>query len=379
MTRRLWQGIWPDVPEEEIPIASITNGIHPSSWISHDLADLYNRYLGPAWWEDPVNVAIWERVERIPDEELWRTHERRRERMVVFIRRKLRAQLEERGASAQELKAAGEVLDARALTIGFGRRFATYKRATLLLRDPQRLLAILGNPECPVQVIYAGKAHPRDQAGKELIRAVYQLARQEPFSRRIVFLEDYDTATARYLVQGCDIWLNNPRVEQEASGTSGMKAAANGCLHLSILDGWWHEGYRPECGWALGRGELYPDAELQDQIESRELYGLLEHQVVPLFYRRGPGGLPREWIAMMKASMKSICPIFNSNRMVHEYVQRFYLAGMEAFAQLSEAGAGRAKALSGWKRWVQENWPSVQILRAEVNGPAELEVGDSLE
>lgn len=272
VSRRMWQGLWPGVPEDEIPIEYVTNGVHSRSWISLEMNHLYDRYLGPRWREEPADRTIWQRAERIPAEELWRTHERRRDRLVAFARRRLRAQLEHRGAPQVEIEAADEVLDPGALTIGFARRFAPYKRATLLLADEARLARLLNNPDRPVQLIFAGKAHPRDEAGKRLCQQIAVLARKPEFRHRVVFLEDYDLAVARYLVQGADIWLNNPRRPMEASGTSGMKAAANGVLNLSTLDGWWDEAYQPEVGWAIGRREVDDNSALQDQVEAEALY-----------------------------------------------------------------------------------------------------------
>ncbi len=305
VSRQMWQEVWPQVPTDEVPILGITNGIHARSWISTDMAGLYDRYLGPRWRERPADPKIWQQATRIPDEELWRTHERRRERLVTFARQRLRSQLEQRGGSPAEISQADEVLNPEALTIGFARRFATYKRATLLFRDVERLARILGDKDRPVQLIFAGKAHPQDNPGKELIRQIIHLARRQEFRNRIVFLEDYDMVVARYLVQGVDVWLNTPRRPHEASGTSGMKATANGALNLSILDGWWAEGYTPDTGWAIGGGEEYRDDQFdyQDAVESNAIYDLLEKDIVPLFYERGRDGLPRGWIAKMKAAM----------------------------------------------------------------------------
>lgn len=379
VARQMWQGVWPQVPEHEVPITSISNGIHPRSWTSMDMAGLYDRYLGPRWLEDPTDQTVWMRVEQIPGEELWRTHERRRERLVAFARRRLRAQLQQRGAPPSEIAQADEVLDPEALTIGFARRFATYKRATLLLRDPERLSRILNDRERPVQIIFAGKAHPHDNPAKELIRQIIHLARREEFRRRIVFIEDYDMVVARYLVQGADVWLNTPRRLREASGTSGMKAAVNGGLNMSILDGWWAEAYRFNTGWAIGRGEEYTDFQYQDDVESSAIYNLLEKEVVPLFYERGPDSLPRGWIALMKAAMRSICPVFNTNRMVHEYVERFYLPSAERYRRLTENGMARARALAGWKSQMRKHWPEIRVEGVEAGTPAELKVGDELE
>jgi len=379
VARQMWQGVWPQVPEHEVPITAISNGVHPRSWISMDMAGLYDRYLGPRWLEDPTDRTIWMGVDRIPGEELWRTHERRRERLVAFARRRLRAQLQQRGAPQSEIAHADEVLDPEALTIGFARRFASYKRATLLLHDPERLARILNDGERPVQIIFAGKAHPQDNQGKELIRQIIHLARREELRRRIVFIEDYDMIAARYLVQGTDVWLNTPRRLREASGTSGMKAAINGGLNMSILDGWWAEAYRFNNGWAIGRGEEYTDFQYQDEVESSAIYDLLEKEVVPLFYERGSNGLPRGWIALMKAAMRSICPVYNTNRMVHEYAERFYLPSAQRYQRLVEDGVARARALAEWKSRVREHWPEIRLERIEADTPSEIQVGDKLE
>jgi len=378
ISRRMWRGIWPGVPEDEIPIGHVTNGVHFRSWISHEMDQLYDRYLGPRWREEPADQDIWQRAEHIPAEELWRTHERRRERLVTFTRRRLRAQLERRGAPQAEIEAADEVLNSEALTIGFARRFATYKRAALLLRDPDRLARILNDPDRPAQIIFAGKAHPKDDAGKELIRQVVSLARQDRFRRRVVFLEDYDMAIARYLVQGADVWLNTPRRPREASGTSGMKAVANGVLNLSTLDGWWDEAFQPEVGWAIGRGEAYDDPNYQDQVEAEALYDLLERDVVPTFYDRGADGLPRRWIARMKASIGRLCHFFNTHRMVREYTERFYLPAASRYEQLTDKGMDRAKALAAWKARVQENWAQVSIEALDAEPLTELRVGGAV-
>ncbi|MFO7916488.1 MAG: alpha-glucan family phosphorylase [Anaerolineae bacterium] len=378
VARHMWQGLWPGVPEEEVPIVHVTNGVHFRSWISLEMNQLYDRYLGPRWREEPADKAIWQRAERIAAEELWRTHERRRERLVFFSRRRLRNQLERRGASRAEIEAADEVLDPEALTIGFARRFATYKRATLVLRDPERLARIVNDPERPVQIIFSGKAHPQDEAGKELIRQIVRMARQERFRRRLVFLEDYDMAAARYLVQGADVWLNTPRRTREASGTSGMKAAANCALNLSTLDGWWDEAYRPEVGWAIGRGEVYEDYEEQDEVEARALYDLLERDVVPRFYDRGADRVPSRWIAHMQTCIGNLCPFVNAHRMVREYTERFYLPTADRYRQFMGDGAARAKAFAAWKAHVQEDWSHLRVETVEAEPLTELQVGGTV-
>ena len=243
VTKGMWKTLWKDIPEIDIPIEGITNGVHIPSWVSGEMASLFNRYLGYKWIEDPDSEKIWQNISKIPDAELWRRHEIRRERLVNFVRRRLKSQLERRGASIYEVEVANEILNPDALTIGFARRFATYKRGNLLLKDVERLAKILNDSKRPVQILFAGKAHPHDHAGKELIKNIMHLIRYEPFKRKIVFLENYDMNVGRYLVQGVDIWLNNPRRPLEACGTSGMKVVANGGLNFSVLDGWWDEGY----------------------------------------------------------------------------------------------------------------------------------------
>jgi starch phosphorylase len=383
VSREMWQEVWPQVPVDEIPILGITNGIHPRSWISHDMADLYDRYLGPRWIERPAELDLWKRVMRIPDEELWRTHERRRERLVAFARRRLRVQLEQRGSRPSEIRQAREVLDPEALTIGFARRFATYKRAALLFRDLERLASIVDNKDRPVQLIFAGKAHPRDNPGKELIRQIIRHARRAGFRNRIVFIEDYDMVVARYLVQGVDVWLNTPRRPHEASGTSGMKATANGALNLSVLDGWWDEGYTPETGWAIGRGEEYGDdqAAYQDEVEANAIYDLLEKEIVPLFYERGRDGLPRGWIAKMKAAMRDHAGVFNTNRMVRDYTDLCYEPSAGRSERLADNGKARARALAAWKAGFRQQWGKVRIERvwADAAEGHELKVGDQLQ
>jgi starch phosphorylase len=380
VSRRMWQGLWPAVPLDEIPISHITNGVHFRSWISLEMNQLYDRYLGPDWREEPANNEIWDRVYAIPAEEFWRTHERRRERLVAWARHWVRRQRLGRGASEQEVEAANEVLDPDALTIAFARRFATYKRATLILRDLPRLQRILTDSRRPVQLLFAGKAHPRDDAGKELIRQITDLTRQTELGRHLIFLEDYDLTVARYLVQGADVWLNTPLRPNEASGTSGMKAAANGALNLSTLDGWWDEVWHAQerparIGWAIGKGESYHDPKYQDQVEAEALYDLLERDVIPLFYDRGPDRLPRKWIEHMKASIGTICPFVNTHRMVKQYTCEVYLCASERFHTLEMDKAARAKALAGWVARVRQEWPRVHIGAVECGPKGALPIG----
>jgi glycogen phosphorylase len=375
VSRKMWKDIWPDLPEAEIPIISITNGVHTRSWLAMEMAQLYDRYLGIQWENRPTDHSIWKRVEHIPNAELWRTHERRRERLVAFARRRLKAQLKRRGAPPAEIARAEEVLDPEALTIGFARRFATYKRGTLIFRNLERLAATLNNKDRPVQLVFSGKAHPRDHGGKELIAEILHIARRPEFRRRIVFLEDYDINVARYLVQGVDVWLNNPRRPLEASGTSGMKVCCNGAINLSILDGWWVEAYAQDNGWAIGAGEEYTDLAYQDDVESRAIYDLLEQEIVPLFYNRSTDGLPRGWLNVMKRSIGSVCPVFNTNRMVQEYVEKCYWPSAERFAQLKDDNLKKARDLARWRQRISQGWPGVRVESVEAKGVDPMHVG----
>lgn len=378
VSRGMWQHVWPAAPVDELPIGSVTNGIHIPTWLSVEMSDLLERYLGPDWGDNPVDHEVWKRVNEIPDLELWRTHERRRERLISFTRQRLREQLRHRGAPPAELKAAEEILDPEALTIGFARRFAPYKRATLLFRDVKRLQALLGNRDKPVQIVFAGKAHPRDERGKELIKQILATARNPEFRRQLVFVENYDMNVARHLVQGCDVWLNNPIRPREASGTSGMKVCPNGGINLSVLDGWWPEAYDGENGWAIGDGKVYEDPAYQDYMESEALYDLLEKEVIPLFYERGADGVPRRWIARMKASMRTLCPQFNTNRMIEQYTRELYVPAATRRRHLARENYRAGRDLSKWKHDIARRWHHVRVDRVDADDHRELPVGTEL-
>lgn len=367
ITRKMWQNVWPRLPEDEIPITSITNGVHARSWISHDMAGLFDRYLGTEWYENPSDQTIWENIEQIPPEELWRTHERRRERFIGYARTKLAQQLAQRGASQFHIDTAYEVLNPSALTIGFGRRFAPYKRASLILKNRERLKKVLCNKKNPVQIIFAGKAHPKDEEGKQLIRDIIHFSRDDEIRRRVVFLEDYDLIIARYMVTGVDVWLNNPRRPMEASGTSGMKAMFNGVMNCSVIDGWWAEAHNlgEDVGWTIGKGEDYENPEYQDQVESNALYNLLEKEIIPLFYDRGADGIPWGWIKKMKQTMRSLAPIFNTNRMVREYTERFYMPTAERFKKFAENDFKKAKDYNERQQKINAHWNEINILQVE--------------
>jgi starch phosphorylase len=357
----------------EVPITSVTNGVHIKSWLSEEMNSLYERYLGSKWTDDIVDKSFWKNIDQIPDEELWRTHQRGKERLVAFARRRLKAQMLRRGTYHTELNWAEEVLDPEALTIGFARRFATYKRGNLLLKDPQRFIKLLNDPKQPIQIIFAGKAHPRDSEGKEIIRQIIHFAAQYDVRRRLVFLEDYDINVARFIMHGVDVWLNNPRPPMEASGTSGMKAAFNGALNMSTLDGWWCEGYKPEGGWAIGCGERYDDAAYQDIVESKAMYNILENEIIPLFYTRSADNLPRAWIHRMRNSIKWITPQFNTNRMVRDYTRRFYNPAASKWRYLTAEAMARVKAFSMWKSNLKTLWREFDIKDVQIEATGGLE------
>ncbi|MDY6881592.1 MAG: alpha-glucan family phosphorylase [Desulfatiglans sp.] len=379
VARHMWQGIWSKHPVEDVPIEHITNGIHVPTWISDEMAILLNRHLGPHWAEDPDSKRVWDQVEQIPATELWRAHERCREGLVAFTRRRLADQLRQRGASTAEIQSARETLSPEVLTIGIARRFATYKRGTLLFRDPDRLDRIVNDPEHPIQIIIAGKAHPQDNEGKEFIKTVIHLAGQRRFRKSIVFIEDYNMYVAERLVTGTDVWLNTPRRPLEACGTSGMKALANGSLNLSVLDGWWDEGYDSRFGWALGHGEVYSDQSAQDDIEGRDLYNLLEKEVVPLFYQKGSDGISRGWVEKMKAGLRYLAPVYNSHRMVQEYTSRYYLPCSRRFTSLCENDFTGANNLAVWRQKLMTGWQDVKVEEVPSSEGVEIPVGQDLE
>ncbi len=379
VSRSMWQNIWPGVPELEIPIDHVTNGVHARSWLSSDLIALFDRYLGSQWQNKPADQTVWRAVSEVPDEELWRVHEHRRHELIIWARRNLRRQMEARGTNPAQARLIAERLDPNALTVGFARRFATYKRANLFLRDPDRLRGMLQRGDRPLQFIIAGKAHPADGGGKDLIRQIIHFARQSEISHKIVFLENYDIRVARYLVQGCDVWLNTPRRGMEASGTSGMKAALNGVLNCSVLDGWWDEAYDSDLGWAIGRGEVYSDIEGQDDIESQSLYDLFEHHIIPMFYDRDQHGHPRQWVGRMKKCIASLAPRFNTNRMVKQYVEKLYLPSSQRTKQLSQDGMKVTEAVVSQTQRLRSCWDKIHFEDVQCNTSRLLGVGQQLE
>ncbi len=326
VSRQMWHGFWPDRGVDDVPIGHVTNGVHVHSWLASQMRQLYDRHMGAGWAARSGDPEVWRHIAEVDDQELWDAHRELKERLLVFARRRAARACRRRGASLTEIGEASRIFDPEALTIGFARRFATYKRATLLLYDLERLVPLLENQRMPLQLIFAGKAHPNDQPGKHLLQQIAGLVRQPPFAGRLLFLEDYDINLGRHLVQGVDVWLNNPRRPFEASGTSGQKVVLNGGLNLSVLDGWWAEAYDGSNGFAIGLGEMHADPVVQDRRDAENLYRVLEERVIPLYYARDAAGLPRDWIAHMKRSIRSLGWRFNADRMVMDYVRHAYLA-----------------------------------------------------
>ncbi len=382
VARDMWNTIWPNVPSSEVPIGHVTNGVHARSWLSRDMMSLFNRYLGYRWQNDPTDHSVWNRIDDIPNEELWNVHCNRRRDLVTWARRKLRVQYIARGASSDEVERCASMLDPDALTIGFARRFATYKRATLLLQDRERLMRLLNSTDRPVQFLIAGKSHPADTAGKEYIRELIHFARssqgENDHADRIVFLEDYDMNVARYLVTGCDIWLNTPQRGHEASGTSGMKACLNGAIHCSILDGWWDEAYTPEIGFAIGARENYPDQGTADRIESEALFDLIEDHILPEFYDHDAAGVPRRWVHRMKECIKSVAPFFNTNRMVQQYTEDSYIPAFHRSNDMRTGDLAQSRGLAEQMQRYHDLWQSISIEHVSVENPPPVPVRQPL-
>jgi starch phosphorylase len=336
VTRDMWGPIWPGVTDEDRPVCAITNGVHVPTWLSHELTELFDAYFPPDWRDRHDDPAVWERVLDIPDAELWQARQALRQYLFAFIRERARQRWKEEHVSAARVVAAGTLLDPNALTIGFARRFTGYKRSELIFRDPDRLLSILTAARRPVQIIFAGKAHPADETGKHLIQQVYRRAIDPIFGGRVAFVDEYDLHVAHFLVQGCDVWLNNPRKPLEASGTSGMKASLNGVPHLSIGDGWWAEGYSGRNGWVIENRPDATDTEGVDAADAEALYQLLEREVVPTFYDHDPHGIPRRWLGIVRQAILSVAPRFSARRMVKQYADEMYSRAMAQTMGMTE-------------------------------------------
>ena len=380
VTRSLWKDVWTGVPVHEVPITSITNGVHTKTWMAPEFSALYRKYLRD-WEEHLTEPDFWRGVIDIPDTQLWETHQKLKLRLVEFVRERIRMRRERVGESPEALRSANQILDPEILTIGFARRFATYKRGALLFSNQERLHRLLNDTTRPVQFIFAGKAHPRDEAGKALIQEVYKFSRQAGLENRLVFVEDYDSYIARRLVQGVDLWLNHPLRPLEASGTSGMKLAPNGGLNLSVLDGWWREGYNGNNGWAIGPEMENGTIEFQNEVDAGSLYQLLENQIIPLYYAKPDGKLPLAWLQLMRESIRSVTPVFNTHRMVKEYTERLYIPAAKSHKDFSRDNCAAATHLSQWKSKIRKDWPQVRIQDVQIGNTdrQNIPVGESLQ
>lgn len=330
VSRKMWNILYPERQVDQVPICHITNGVHARTWTAPLISDLFTQHFGANWSSQLVNPEVWNQIDQIPAQELWWRHQVLKERLIAHARSSIKQARRNRGEDPGAIAAVDQILDPGALTIGFARRFSPYKRGALILKDAERAIRILGNPERPVQIIFAGKAHPADEEGKRIIQRLMEWCRNASIWNRVAFIEDYDIYTAQKLVQGVDVWLNNPRRPLEASGTSGQKVCFNGGINCSVLDGWWCEGYRSgangegQNGWAIGEDAHTSDQELQDKIDSESLYRLLEQEIVPLYYSQDADGVPQDWVQMMKNSIRTNAPVFNTDRMVADYVAQLY-------------------------------------------------------
>ncbi len=360
VSQQMWQGLWPKLPVWEVPITSVTNGVHLPTWINGDLAGIYDQALQPDWREGAVQPKMWDDIAEIPAAELWEAHRRRKRRLIAFVRDRAAASAADRNAPGSEVKRLQEVLDPEALTIGFARRFATYKRATLLFRDLSRLKRILTNSKMPVQIVIAGKAHPLDIPGKTLIREIVQYSKDPELAKSVIFVEDYGVQVAREMVQGVDVWLNNPRRGEEACGTSGMKAGINGTLNLSILDGWFDEAAEESGGWVIGDRDPYSVD--RDDAHAAGIYSVLENEIVPMYYEGREQGVPVEWMRRVKQSLKSVSANFNCQRMVMEYATQLYEPAHLGYERICRDRFAFSREHVKWHKEVSEKWPNVKFI-----------------
>ncbi|GBF34610.1 glycogen phosphorylase [Desulfocucumis palustris] len=378
VSRCMFSKFFGSIPPEEVPIFHITNGVHSQTMMAGDMKELFSRYLAPDWYDKISQADMWERVENIPDDTLWAVHMSLKRKTIDFIRHRLKMQRIRNYEPTHRVEEVDKFLDPEILTIGFARRFATYKRATLIFRDYERLVKLVNSSGRPLQIIFSGKAHPADHPGQELIKRINDITREEPFKGKIIFLENYDINVARHLVQGVDVWLNNPRRPQEASGTSGMKAALNGGLNFSVLDGWWPEAYNGRNGFAIGEGKDCCNEEIQDLEDSLSLYSMLEEKIIPLYYQR-EAGIPVQWVKYMKNSIKTIVPYFSTHRMVREYAERYYIPGIARGVHFRRENFTVAARLEAFKEFLKNNWHQVSVTSVETGNYSGLSAGDSLE
>lgn len=377
VSRKMFRRLFGEVSVDEVPIAHVTNGVHIGTWMAQNYKILLEQYLGSGWMAGIMDKSMWQRVEAIPDEVFWRHHMELKAELINFCRERLKQQRIRNYESADRVTEVENYLNPEALTIGFARRFATYKRAALIFSDIDRLARLVNDSRRPVQFVFAGKAHPADHPGQEVIKRVYEYSNQEVFRGKVVFIENYDIDVARHLLLGVDIWLNNPRRPEEASGTSGMKAAANGVVNFSVLDGWWPEAYNGSNGFVVGEEKNYINEEMQDREDSHSLYRVLEDLIIPLYYKK-EAGISADWVNYMKSSMKTVTPVYNTRRMVTEYTEKFYVPGITRGINFRQGDFKVAARLDSFKDFLRENWSQVAVTAVETSGDGKLNAGDSL-
>jgi len=365
VSKEMWHSIYPNLYEDEMPIRAITNGVHLQTWLSRQLTRLFDRYIGPDYLHMAEKKSVWQNIMNIPDHEIWEAHQRRKEQMISFIREKIAVSVAHHGTAYSLQKPINTILNPNFLTVGFARRYATYKRGTLILSDPERLLTLIRDHERPIQFVFSGKAHPADEKGKTMIKEILDFARKNQIEDRFVFVENYDIDVAKHLVQGVDVWLNNPIRPQEASGTSGMKAGVNGALNLSVLDGWWPECYEKYNGWAVTSGEDVEDPLTRDKLESNEIYDLLENTVRKIYYDRDENGLPNEWVRRMKQSMHDVGLGFNIHRMLRNYIDEFYIPGEKIYEMISENNYEKMREILARGKKIGAHWDKISFIDYE--------------
>ncbi len=382
VSRNIFSDIWSNVPEEEIPIGHVTNGIHTLTWLDSSFKQLFDKYMGSDWENRIDDQSMWDKVYDIPDEEIWNVHMDQKRNLSEMVRMRLKEQKSRHGDSPQNLKQIENYLDPNALIIGFARRFATYKRANLIFRDIDRLTKIATDTGRPVQIIFSGKAHPADRPAHELIKQIYDYTNRPELKGKVILMENYNMNVARYLIHGADVWLNNPRRPLEASGTSGEKSAINGVINFSVLDGWWIEGYNRKNGWAVGEDKYYQNYDHQDNADSESLYSTLENEIIPLYYNRDERGIPVGWVQTMKESIRSVGRAFSTVRMLQDYIKDYYVPQMDRTKSIIDSNYEIPKSLADWKASIEHNWSPVQVVPAKNTNffiESRLSVGQAIE
>ena len=378
VSRELFGEVWPEIAANESPIGYVTNGIHTCSWLAPKMKELYNKYLIPYWQDNMHQDQVWEKIKNIPDEKLWNVHNERKIKLLKLVKISTTERLRRSGYSYEEINEIVSKLNPDALTIGFARRFATYKRATLIFKDLERITQILNNSEKPVQLIFAGKAHPADKEGQDLIRYIHQVSMMPQFKGKIFLLENYNIAMSRYLISGVDVWLNNPRRPMEASGTSGQKASVNGVINFSVLDGWWAEGYTQNNGWTIGTNAEYESYEAQDQADSQSMYRTLEEKIIPTYYDKDRNGMSKKWVEIMKNSIITTGGKYSTARMLVDYTNNLYMPLCKLTKKYYE-DVDNVAAYNSWKKDLYKNWKDIKITQVNNLDNITIDAGNNIE